>query len=107
MGDIKKLLRDRREQLGLTMKEVAEACGVSEGAVSRWESGDIANMRRSRIVLLAKVLKISPLQILEIENGENEGDVFTASPEERILLEAFRSAPPEIRAAVLRVLGAE
>ena len=47
------LLRDRRLELGLTMKQVADAVGVSEATVSRWESGEIANMRRSRIVKLA------------------------------------------------------
>ncbi len=50
------LLR-RRKELNLTQKEVADAVGVSEGTVSRWESGMIANMRRDRIRLYADILK--------------------------------------------------
>lgn len=53
-------LSERRIQLGLTQKEVAEKVGVSEGTVSRWESGSIANMRRDRIAAYAKVLKSTP-----------------------------------------------
>lgn len=52
-------LADRRKQVGLTQKEVADAVGVSEATVSRWESGEIANMRRDRIAALAKVLGCS------------------------------------------------
>lgn len=53
-------LADRRIALGLTQKEVAERVGVSEGTVSRWESGSIANMRRDRIVAYAQVLQTTP-----------------------------------------------
>lgn len=62
--DIKDILKNRRIDLGLTLKEVAEAVDVSEATVSRWESGDIANMKRDRIDALSRVLDISPLVIL-------------------------------------------
>lgn len=42
------------------MKQVAEAVGVSEATVSRWESGHIANMRRDRINNYAKALRVDP-----------------------------------------------
>lgn len=58
--EIKDILKRRRLELGLTMLDVANAVGVSEATVSRWESGNIANMKRSRIAALAKVLQINP-----------------------------------------------
>lgn len=57
---IQNLIKNRRKELGLTLLDIANACGVSEATVSRWESGDIVNMKRSRIAQLAKVLNISP-----------------------------------------------
>ena len=60
-------LRRRRKELGLTMLEVAKAVGVSEATVSRYESGDIKNMRRDRIEKYAKVLKVSPALIIGLE----------------------------------------
>ena len=70
--EVKNVIKNRRLEKGLTMKEVANAVGVSEGAVSRWESGDINNMRRDRIYRLSQVLDISPLLILGIEQPSEE-----------------------------------
>lgn len=64
ISEVKDIIRNRRLELGLTMKEVAEAVGVSEGTVSRWEAGNISNMKRNRIAALAKVLNISPSIIM-------------------------------------------
>lgn len=61
---IQDIIKTRRAELDLTMKEVADFVGVSEGTVSRWESGDISNMKRDKIYKLAKILNISPLVIL-------------------------------------------
>lgn len=61
---IRSILSDRRKELGYTMKEVANIVGVSEATISRWESGDIANMRRDRIAKLAEALRISPAVIM-------------------------------------------
>ena len=65
-------LRERRKELGLTMLEVAKRTGVSEATISRWESGDIANMRRNKIVALAKALKVHPSFIMDDDYDEYE-----------------------------------
>ena len=63
--EVKNIIKNRRLKLGLTMKQLADRVGVSEGTVSRWESGDIENMRRDKIVALSKALNISPALIME------------------------------------------
>lgn len=73
---INNLLKERRISKGLTMKEVAKAVGVSEGTVSRWESGKIANMGRSKIYALSKVLDLSPAEIMEIDDIPNLKNVI-------------------------------
>lgn len=70
--DLKDILKKRRLELGLTMKEVADACHVTESAVSRWESGDTNNMRRDRIFALSQILRISPLVILGMEEYDDD-----------------------------------
>lgn len=62
--EIKDILSQRRKELNLTMKQVAERVGVSEGTISRWESGKIADMRRDKIMAYAQALNISPAVIM-------------------------------------------
>lgn len=62
--NVKDIIREKRIELGMTMKEVADKVGVSEATISRWESGEIANMRRGAIFSLAKTLNISPNEIM-------------------------------------------
>ena len=54
------VLKARRSELHLTLKEIADRVGVSEGTVQRWESGNIKNLRYERITKLAEVLEVSP-----------------------------------------------
>ena len=65
--NIHQKLKARRIELDLTMLEVAKKTGVSEATVSRWESGDIANMRRDKILLLAHALQVDPSFIMDEE----------------------------------------
>lgn len=67
-------LSDRRKELGLTMKQVAQGVGVSEATVSRWESGQIANMKRDKINIYAKVLQVKPTFIMTGETYEPQSE---------------------------------
>lgn len=105
--EIKDILRNKRIELGLTMKDVAKKVGVSEGTVSRWESGEIADMKRSKIALLAEVLHLSPYTIMGLEDFDKAPawylDPETAQlaqevfedPATRMLFDAARDARPE------------
>lgn len=85
-GDI---LKQKRKELRLTLKEVAEYVGVSEATVSRWESGNIANMGRDKIAKLAKILELSPSVIA------GYADVITGNTnisKEQLKIALFKSA---------------
>ena len=71
--EVKELIYNRRTSLGLTMKQLADMVGVSEGTISRWESGDIENMRRDKINALAVALHVSPAMIMGWEE-KNESN---------------------------------
>lgn len=81
-------LRERRLELGLTMLEVAQAVGVSEAAISRYENGHIKNMGRDKITNYAKILQVEPNCIIGdgISVGigdDNEGETWTSAEEEQ------------------------
>lgn len=102
--EVKDIIRNRRIEMGLTMKELADKIGVSEGTISRWESGDIANMRRDKISLLSKALNLSPSVIMEWEEmpeyyldpgtAKAAQDIFEDS-NMRILFDAAKGSRPE------------
>lgn len=57
-------LKARRLQLGLTLDDVGQACGVGKSTVRKWESGIIENMGRDKISKLSRVLRLSPVALL-------------------------------------------
>ena len=64
------LIKQRRKELGLNQKEIAAFVGVSEATVSRWESGEITDTKRERIGKLAKILQVSPSELIPDSDGE-------------------------------------
>lgn len=51
-------IRAAREKAGLSLEAVAEACGVSAGTVSRWETGHV-DIPWSRLVMVSKAVGVS------------------------------------------------
>lgn len=70
MKPVNEILKARRIELGYTVDKLGEIVGVNGSTISRWERGEIDNMRRDKIVILAKALKISPMVIIEKEGEE-------------------------------------
>jgi len=58
------VLAARREQLNLSQLDVANAVGISKSTISRYESGEIDNMRRDRIYALSRILCLSTKVIM-------------------------------------------
>ena len=103
--NIGKLIHDRRIELGMTMKELGEKCDVSEATISRYESGNIKNMRRDVVAALAKALQINPKVLMNW--GDDEPGYYvdpeTAklaqelkdNPEFRVLFDSTRGMDPQ------------
>lgn len=102
--DTKDILKSKRKEFNLSQKEVADYVGVSEATVSRWESGNIANMGRDKIALLSKILKISPSVIAGYADINDFETPFILTKEEKELITAYRNKP-EMQSAVNTLLG--
>lgn len=68
------IIRKRRKELGLTLKQVADELGVSESLISRYESNDVKNMGIDKITPLSKVLKCSPAYLMGWEEEKQESE---------------------------------
>lgn len=73
-NDLAKKIRDLRAQHGLTLEQVAQQVGVGRSTVRKWETGLIANMRRDKIVKLAKALHTTPGYLMGWEDTQESSE---------------------------------
>ena len=90
--EIKDILKNRRLERNMSLKDVADMVGVTISTISRWESGDISNMRRDRIVSYANALAISPSVIMGWEEppSRKQGNYYELTGSELALIKKYR-----------------
>ena len=96
-------IRNRRNELGLTLEDVANAVGVGKSTVRKWEMGMIKNMRRDKIAALAKVLRLSPSDFIDA----TEQYEFDLTPHECAHIRKYRSLDKHGKRTVDTVLDLE
>lgn len=84
-----------REQRKMTLEQVGDLVGVGKSTVRKWESGQIANMRRDKIALLAKALGVTPGYLMGWEKDPDptvqaRQELFD-DPDRRALLDLARN----------------
>lgn len=105
-NSVSQKIRERRIELKLTQRQVADYVGVTEATVSRWESGEIDNMRRDKIAKLAGILNVSPLLIMGIESKAEESDKDSPLTNEELkLVKAYRTLDSDKRRTLSDILA--
>lgn len=69
------LIKTRREELNITQKKLAGLLGVANSTISRWEGGQIRDIKRAQIYLLSKYLYIPIDTILGLSNETSTEDL--------------------------------
>lgn len=102
--EMKDKIKRLREELGLTLEEVGNIVGVGKSTVRKWETGDIANMRRDKIAKLAVALHTTPAYLLGYEEVEKTAGpkVEGLSPKENELLALYRGVNPDGQRYILQ-----
>lgn len=70
MSSIEEKIRAQRKALGMSLQEVGDQIGVTRATVQRWETGNIKNMGRDKILALSRVLHIPPEEFIGLDPGE-------------------------------------
>ena len=81
MSDMSEKIKSLRELHGLTLEQVGNAVGVGKSTVRKWETGQIANMRRDKIASLAKVLRTTPGYLMGWEPCPSESATQPTIPD--------------------------
>lgn len=74
--DLKDKILARRQELGLTLEDVAKVVGVGKSTVRKWETGYIENMRRDKIAKLAEALHTTPADLMGWEDAPAPAEVI-------------------------------
>ena len=107
MSKINERIKERRQQLGLTLLEVAEALGVKEATAQRYESGAIKNRSHETICKLSSLLHCSPSYLMGWEDPVAPAAAFSLSDLEKQIVIRFRALPDGEKNMLLRSLGIE
>ena len=99
MGD---RIRKRRIELDMSQAELAKLMGYADKSmVAKIESGKV-DLTQSKIKAAAKALRTTFSYLLDGEGEETED--FTLTEHERQLILAYRSASPEVRAIIDKIV---
>lgn len=66
-GQIGLIMRARREELGMSMRELAKKVGTSPSTVRAWELGDIESLKTTKLKAIAAALDMSVERLLGLE----------------------------------------
>ena len=98
MKELNELIKEQRERVGKTLEEVGKAVGVSKTTVQRWESGLIKDMRRDKLVALARALNTTPAYLMGWESPSPD---LERTQREQEMLNIFRLMPVETQDALI------
>ena len=90
-------LKTARKAAGLTQKQLAQATGLTQGAIEKVENGK--NRRPRKLKKIADVLGVSPSWLLLGEEGD-----FPLSDEEKALLMRLRQLDPEDKTILISLI---
>ena len=98
-NDIGNRMKTRRLFLGLSLNQVAHKLDTSASVISRWESGDIASVKTTKLKAIAEALSTTPEYLLGIEEKVTPREDLTPIPEMRSLpiLGAIACGEPILR----------
>jgi len=64
MSNMGERIRMLRESLHMTQEELGEKIGVKKAAVNKYETGDVENIKRSSLFVMAELFGVSPSYLL-------------------------------------------
>lgn len=64
MSSIGKIIKKRRKELNLSLKDIAKKLDVSESSISRYENEEIKNMGIDKLIPLSEILQVDIKELL-------------------------------------------
>ncbi len=96
-------IHDLRTEKELTLEELGDIVGVGKSTVRKWENGMIANMRRDKLIKVAKALDTTPSYLMGWKDDEKSPAALQGK-EEAILVKKYSQLSESNKMAVLTLI---
>ena len=83
-------IKNRREEIGMTVDELAEKLGKNRATIYRYERGDIEKLPIEILEPISRALGVSPGCLMGWEEMPETKNELVLTPDERHLVELFR-----------------
>jgi transcriptional regulator with XRE-family HTH domain len=98
-------IKKRASDLGVTPKQIAEACGISVKSIYQWFDGSTKNLRPENLVIVARLLRTTERWLVFEEGPADRPDTVEAlAPGESAVLDAWRALPIEHQLAMIATM---
>ena len=97
-------IKELRIAKGYTLEELGNKLGVKKSAIQKYENGDVENIKRSRIKLLADALSVTPSYIMW---GNAERDRFSGTRSDDRLIKLWRQLSYKKQQKMLSIIEIE
>ena len=88
------IMKEKRKELGYTLKDIANKMNVTEATVQRWESGNIKSLRQGRIAQLAEILETTPSVLMGWETENDKKSDYKTIPFKNYDLSQYENISP-------------
>ena len=86
-------IKQERERLGLSQRELGDRVGVTRAAVSKWENGDTQNMQLKNLLTLCETLNVEVRHLVHGIGPQRPADKSIKSNEEADFIALYRMLP--------------
>lgn len=106
-------IKNRRLELGLTLKEVAKLVGVASSTIQRYENGSIDNPKLPVLQAIASALNVNPVWLakeeapMEVNINKNKVEIYEINKEDFELINKYNSLDEKGKHTVNTVLNME
>lgn len=98
-------MKERREELNITLKEIGDEIGVKEATVQRYESGNgIKSVPYDNIVKISKVLKCTPAYLMGWTEDKKNTEHYQQGEENAELIKKYSQLSHPNKMAVLTLI---
>ena len=84
-------IKELRIIKGYTQEELGKMLGIKKAAIQKYENGDVENIKRSKIKLLADALGVTPSYIMGWDSPERHNPLGTRKDDR--LIKLWRQLP--------------